>query len=68
MLAFGSGCGDAFDECFLGEEEEQNRGEDDQGAGGHEEMPACAAGFALEILQAQGEGELLGALEVDEGA
>src|SRR4051794_25208818 len=57
---------DALDKRLLGEEKQQDRGQDDQGAGGHEQVPGGAAGFALEILQAEREGELFGALQVNQ--
>ena len=46
---FRSGRGDAFDERFLRQEEQHQRRQHDQRAGGHQEVPAGAAGLALDL-------------------
>ena len=67
-LSFNTSRRYARDECFLGEEEEEEDGEDDQDAGGHEEVPGGAAELGLVALEAQGQRELFGAVDVDERA
>jgi len=52
-LPFYAGCGDTFDEGFLGEEEQDDDGEADEGAGRHEAGPVGAALGGPEGLQAE---------------
>jgi hypothetical protein len=65
LLATGSR--DALDEGFLGEEEEQDDGEGEEGAGGHELHPVDVR-VVDELLEAVSEGVLAGIAEVEEGA
>jgi hypothetical protein len=65
ISALAAGGGDALDEIALGEKEEDDDGENDQGRGCHQVVPGGAALLALKGLQSEGERELVLIGEID---
>lgn len=67
LLSFQAASGDALDELFLGEEEQDDHGGDDHSGCGHLEVDRGTAGLGAERLKSDGEGPGFLLLEVEEG-